>query len=63
MSKIREGFLEEGALELEMFLYEGLRLKDLNVSSWPAWAAPCTDLLFSQLSMARNATDPKLDPS
>lgn len=60
---MREGFLEEVALELEMLFSEGLRLKVLYVSSSPAWAAPYMDLLFSLILTARDHMDPKPHPS
>lgn len=61
-SRIREDFLEEVVLELETLLSERLRLKVLNVSLSPAWAAPNVDLL-SLVSMARNHSAPKPGPS
>ena len=62
-STIWEDFLEEVALELEMLLSEGLKLQVLNVSSLPAWAAPCVDFLCSLILVARNHIDPKSDSS
>lgn len=61
-SRIREDFLEEVVLELETLLSERLRLKVLNVSLSPAWAALNMDL-WSLVSTARNHSAPKPGPS